>query len=176
MLKYIARHSKLSHGSARRWWYSVQVWIHRRRLREKKDNAQRNFWIFFDSLTLTQSYSMEIEMAIKTRNSHIHMSSNVYSSSDDFFNNTEFNLLFNSLMSMRCGEIHSLNEIENTQKFHCKCVKFPVQWYFLWYFSSFLIGDNDIYEGTGWHKRGAHTYKYNSNSTGIAFVGSFNGN
>lgn len=41
---------------------------------------------------------------------------------------------------------------------------------------SFLVSDNDIYEGAGWHIRGGHTYGYNSNSTGIAFVGSFNGN
>lgn len=38
-----------------------------------------------------------------------------------------------------------------------------------------MVGDNDIYEGTGWHIRGGHTYNYNSNSTGIAFIGSFNG-
>lgn len=41
---------------------------------------------------------------------------------------------------------------------------------------SFLVSDNDIYEGTGWHIRGGHTFNYNSNSTGIAFIGSFNGN
>lgn len=40
---------------------------------------------------------------------------------------------------------------------------------------SFLVSDNDIYEGTGWHIRGGHTFNYNSNSTGIAFIGSFNG-
>ncbi|XP_031618096.1 peptidoglycan-recognition protein SA-like [Contarinia nasturtii] len=39
---------------------------------------------------------------------------------------------------------------------------------------NFLIGDNDIYEGTGWHIRGGHTFNYNSNSTGIGFIGSFN--
>ncbi|XP_055323675.1 peptidoglycan-recognition protein SA-like isoform X2 [Sitodiplosis mosellana] len=39
---------------------------------------------------------------------------------------------------------------------------------------NFLVSDNDIYEGTGWHIRGGHTYNYNSNSTGIAFIGSFN--
>lgn len=38
-----------------------------------------------------------------------------------------------------------------------------------------MIGDNDIYEGTGWHIRGSHTSKFNSNSTGIAFIGNFNG-
>lgn len=42
-------------------------------------------------------------------------------------------------------------------------------------YCSFLIGDNDIYEGTGWHIRGSHTANYNSNSTGIGFIGNFNG-
>ncbi|KRT85399.1 hypothetical protein AMK59_2784 [Oryctes borbonicus] len=34
-------------------------------------------------------------------------------------------------------------------------------------------GDGNIYEGVGWHKRGSHTYGYNSNSIGIAFIGDF---
>ncbi|KAG8225495.1 hypothetical protein J437_LFUL014141, partial [Ladona fulva] len=38
----------------------------------------------------------------------------------------------------------------------------------------FLIGgDGRIYEGVGWHKTGAHTRGYNSNSLGIAFIGNF---
>lgn len=41
---------------------------------------------------------------------------------------------------------------------------------------SFLIGnDGVIYEGTGWYVRGAHTYGYNQNGTGIAFIGNFMG-
>lgn len=80
---------------------------------------------------------MQIEMAIKTRNSCIHMNSNVYSSSDDFFNKSEFNLLFHSLMATRWGEIHSLSEIEKTQKF--QCVEFPVQWYFYGIFLAFSL-------------------------------------
>lgn len=35
------------------------------------------------------------------------------------------------------------------------------------------MSDNDIYEGTGWHVRGAHTLNFNSNGTGIAFIGTF---
>lgn len=38
---------------------------------------------------------------------------------------------------------------------------------------SFLISDRDIYEGTGWHIRGEHTFGYNANGTGIAFIGTF---
>lgn len=38
-----------------------------------------------------------------------------------------------------------------------------------------MIGDNAIYEGTGWHVRGSHTASYNSNSTGIGFIGDFTG-
>lgn len=42
--------------------------------------------------------------------------------------------------------------------------------------SSFLIGnDGRIYEGVGWHIVGAHTYRYNRNGLGIAFIGDFNG-
>lgn len=41
---------------------------------------------------------------------------------------------------------------------------------------SFLIGnDGLVYEGTGWGVRGAHTYGYNGNGTGIAFIGNFVG-
>lgn len=43
------------------------------------------------------------------------------------------------------------------------------------YVISFLIGDTAVYEGTGWHVRGSHTINYNSNSTGIAFIGDFSG-
>lgn len=42
--------------------------------------------------------------------------------------------------------------------------------------SSFLIGDDGVvYEGTGWGIAGAHTYGYNRNSTGIAFIGNYVG-
>lgn len=42
--------------------------------------------------------------------------------------------------------------------------------------SSFLIGDDGVvYEGTGWGVAGAHTYGYNRNSTGIAFIGNYVG-
>ncbi|EDW06180.1 peptidoglycan-recognition protein SA [Drosophila mojavensis] len=39
---------------------------------------------------------------------------------------------------------------------------------------NFLIGnDGLVYEGTGWGVRGSHTYGYNANGTGIAFIGNF---
>lgn len=39
---------------------------------------------------------------------------------------------------------------------------------------SFLIGeDGRIYEGRGWGTIGAHTFGYNRNSIGIAFLGTF---
>lgn len=39
---------------------------------------------------------------------------------------------------------------------------------------SFVVGgDGRIYEGTGWHKVGAHTRGYNTRSMGIAVVGDF---
>ncbi|XP_037940336.1 peptidoglycan-recognition protein SA-like [Teleopsis dalmanni] len=39
---------------------------------------------------------------------------------------------------------------------------------------NFLIGnDGNVYEGTGWGVRGSHSYGYNMNGTGIAFIGNF---
>ncbi|TMW41094.1 hypothetical protein DOY81_013826 [Sarcophaga bullata] len=39
---------------------------------------------------------------------------------------------------------------------------------------NFLIGnDGVVYEGTGWRVAGAHTYGYNANGTGIAFIGNY---
>lgn len=41
---------------------------------------------------------------------------------------------------------------------------------------SFLVGgDGRVYEGTGWHKEGAHTYGYNNRSIGIGVIGNFTG-
>lgn len=37
---------------------------------------------------------------------------------------------------------------------------------------NFLVGgDGLIYEGRGWGKKGAHTFGFNSQSVGIAFIG-----
>ncbi|XP_011170467.2 peptidoglycan-recognition protein 1-like [Solenopsis invicta] len=39
---------------------------------------------------------------------------------------------------------------------------------------SFLIGgDGNVYEGRGWTREGGHTYGYNKESIGIAFIGNF---
>ncbi|XP_026464184.1 peptidoglycan recognition protein-like [Ctenocephalides felis] len=39
---------------------------------------------------------------------------------------------------------------------------------------NFLVGgDGLIYEGRGWGKRGAHTFGFNSQSVGIAFIGKY---
>ncbi|KAH8419655.1 hypothetical protein KR009_000305 [Drosophila setifemur] len=39
---------------------------------------------------------------------------------------------------------------------------------------NFLVdSDGVVYEGTGWGVRGAHTYGYNNNGTGIAFIGNY---
>lgn len=41
---------------------------------------------------------------------------------------------------------------------------------------SFLIADDGVvYEGAGWGVAGAHTYGYNRNGTGIAFIGNYVG-
>lgn len=51
-----------------------------------------------------------------------------------------------------------------------------VDYRFVCYLSSFLISDADIYDGTGWHIRGEHTAGFNTNATGIAFIGNFSEN
>ncbi|CAH1169610.1 unnamed protein product [Phaedon cochleariae] len=39
---------------------------------------------------------------------------------------------------------------------------------------NFLVGgDGDVYEGRGWKKEGAHTFSYNNQSIGVAFIGTF---
>ncbi|KAG8041270.1 hypothetical protein G9C98_002258 [Cotesia typhae] len=40
-------------------------------------------------------------------------------------------------------------------------------------FSFFIGGDGNVYEGVGWSKEGAHTYKWNKKAIGIAFIGSY---
>lgn len=67
----------------------------------------------------------------------------------------------------------------------CIELTFPILSIFHWFLccdgglgiDSFFVGDSPvpIYEGIGWHVRGAHTYNFNSNATGIAFIGDFSG-
>ncbi|XP_005187038.1 peptidoglycan-recognition protein SA-like [Musca domestica] len=64
---------------------------------------------------------------------------------------------------LECAEI-----LQNMQHHHLNTLDFDDIGY------NFLIGnDGVIYEGTGWYVRGAHTYGYNQNGTGIAFIGNF---
>ncbi|XP_059223654.1 peptidoglycan-recognition protein SA [Stomoxys calcitrans] len=66
---------------------------------------------------------------------------------------------------LECAEI-----LQNMQHHHLNGLDFDDIGY------NFLIGnDGNIYEGTGWYVRGAHTYGYNQNGTGIAFIGNFMG-
>ncbi|ALC48229.1 PGRP-SA [Drosophila busckii] len=63
----------------------------------------------------------------------------------------------------QCAEI-----LQNTQRFH----QVDLDYYDIGY--NFLIGnDGVVYEGTGWGVKGSHTYGYNANGTGIAFIGNF---
>nr|WAK88795.1 peptidoglycan-recognition protein LE [Lasioderma serricorne] len=55
-----------------------------------------------------------------------------------------------------------------TQMFHIECRKWDDIAY------NFLVGsDGNVYEGRGWNAVGSHTFGYNVNSVGIAFVGCF---
>uniref|UniRef100_A0A1B0GQR6 Peptidoglycan recognition protein family domain-containing protein n=1 Tax=Phlebotomus papatasi TaxID=29031 RepID=A0A1B0GQR6_PHLPP len=58
--------------------------------------------------------------------------------------------------------------VKNIQDYHMNELKLDDIGY------NFLIGgDGSIYEGVGWHRRGSHTYGYNSRSIGIAFIGNY---
>ncbi|KAM8719779.1 hypothetical protein ACLKA7_005926 [Drosophila subpalustris] len=64
---------------------------------------------------------------------------------------------------VQCSEI-----LQNIQNYHQTQLDFNDIGY------NFLIGnDGVVYEGTGWGVRGAHTYGYNMNGTGIAFIGNY---
>ncbi|KAM7349105.1 peptidoglycan recognition protein SA isoform 2-T2 [Cochliomyia hominivorax] len=64
---------------------------------------------------------------------------------------------------LKCSEI-----LQNMQNYHMNDLEYNDIGY------NFLIGnDGLVYEGTGWRVAGAHTYGYNANGTGIAFIGNF---
>ncbi|KAH8289329.1 hypothetical protein KR054_003866 [Drosophila jambulina] len=66
---------------------------------------------------------------------------------------------------LQCAEI-----LQNMQYYHQTELDYDDISY------NFLIGsDGIVYEGTGWGLRGAHTYGYNANGTGIAFIGNYVG-
>ncbi|KAK9881785.1 hypothetical protein WA026_017302 [Henosepilachna vigintioctopunctata] len=58
--------------------------------------------------------------------------------------------------------------LTSIQNFHMNTLDFHDIGY------NFMVGgDGKIYEGAGWHKVGAHTYKFNTKSIGLAFIGNF---
>ncbi|EDV95379.1 peptidoglycan-recognition protein SA [Drosophila grimshawi] len=64
---------------------------------------------------------------------------------------------------VQCAEI-----LQGMQTYH----QTELNYYDIGY--NFLIGsDGLVYEGKGWGVTGAHTYGYNGNGTGIAFIGNF---
>ncbi|XP_065363719.1 peptidoglycan-recognition protein SA [Calliphora vicina] len=64
---------------------------------------------------------------------------------------------------LKCSEI-----LQNMQHYHINDLEYNDIGY------NFLIGgDGVVYEGTGWRVAGSHTYGYNANGTGIAFIGNF---
>nr|XP_023026146.1 peptidoglycan-recognition protein 2-like [Leptinotarsa decemlineata] len=68
-----------------------------------------------------------------------------------------------------CNSEESCSKImRSIQNFHMDTLEFHNVGY------NFLVGgDGKIYEGSGWHKVGAHTRGYNSRSLGLAFIGDF---
>ncbi|XP_037822247.1 peptidoglycan-recognition protein SA [Lucilia sericata] len=64
---------------------------------------------------------------------------------------------------LKCSDI-----LQNMQYYHINDLEYNDIGY------NFLIGnDGVVYEGTGWRVAGAHTYGYNTNGTGIAFIGNY---
>ncbi|XP_030381094.1 peptidoglycan-recognition protein SA [Scaptodrosophila lebanonensis] len=64
---------------------------------------------------------------------------------------------------VECAEI-----LQNMQSYHQNQLNYHDICY------NFLIGnDGVVYEGTGWGVTGSHTYGYNANGTGIAFIGNY---
>ncbi|CAH1154368.1 unnamed protein product [Phaedon cochleariae] len=60
------------------------------------------------------------------------------------------------------------NIMKSIQNFHMDTMDFHDVGY------NFVVGgDGKIYEGSGWHKVGAHTRGYNSRSIGLGFIGDF---
>ncbi|XP_067636874.1 peptidoglycan-recognition protein SA [Eurosta solidaginis] len=78
-------------------------------------------------------------------------------------------VIIHHTVSSECDEFLKCAEIlQNTQNYHMNDLHYEDIGY------NFLIGnDGVVYEGTGWGVRGAHTYGYNMNGTGIAFIGNF---
>ncbi|XP_004520055.1 peptidoglycan-recognition protein SA [Ceratitis capitata] len=78
-------------------------------------------------------------------------------------------VIIHHTVSDECSEFLKCAAIlQNTQTYHMNDLDYDDIGY------NFLIGnDGIVYEGTGWGVRGAHTYGYNMNGTGIAFIGNF---
>ncbi|CAH0555775.1 unnamed protein product [Brassicogethes aeneus] len=79
------------------------------------------------------------------------------------------NIVVHHTVTPNChNKLECSQTLQNIQNFHMEDLEFHDIGY------NFLIGgDGRVYEGTGWHKVGAHTIGYNSKSLGIAFIGNF---
>ncbi|KAG5879196.1 hypothetical protein JTB14_030157 [Gonioctena quinquepunctata] len=72
-------------------------------------------------------------------------------------------------VTRECDSEESCSTImKSIQDFHMNTMEFHDVGY-----NFFVGGDGKIYEGSGWHKVGAHTRGYNSRSLGLAFIGDF---
>uniref|UniRef100_A0A0A1XRZ2 Peptidoglycan-recognition protein n=1 Tax=Zeugodacus cucurbitae TaxID=28588 RepID=A0A0A1XRZ2_ZEUCU len=78
-------------------------------------------------------------------------------------------VIIHHTVSNECSEfLKCASILQNTQIYHMNDLDYDDIGY------NFLIGnDGIVYEGTGWGVRGAHTYGYNMNGTGIAFIGNY---
>uniref|UniRef100_A0A1A9W1I3 Peptidoglycan-recognition protein n=1 Tax=Glossina brevipalpis TaxID=37001 RepID=A0A1A9W1I3_9MUSC len=78
-------------------------------------------------------------------------------------------VIIHHTVTPECDSFVTCSELlQNMQSYHMQSLKYDDIGY------NFLIGsDGNVYEGTGWLIIGAHTYGYNTNGTGIAFIGDY---
>ncbi|KAK0084313.1 hypothetical protein PV325_007278 [Microctonus aethiopoides] len=78
-------------------------------------------------------------------------------------------VIIHHTVSPECNTFSSCSSrVRNIQDYHMD----EFQWSDVG-FSFFVGGDGNIYEGVGWTEEGAHTYRWNKKSIGVAFIGSY---
>ncbi|XP_061399897.1 peptidoglycan recognition protein-like [Musca vetustissima] len=80
---------------------------------------------------------------------------------------TEFVIICHTASNSSNDKLTNINIIQSIQAYHIGLEYGDIGY-------NFLIGcDGNVYEGRGWGIVGAHTYRHNKKSIGIAFIGNF---
>ncbi|EAA06262.4 AGAP000536-PA [Anopheles gambiae str. PEST] len=78
------------------------------------------------------------------------------------------NVIVHHTTGERCATVATCKEmVANIQTYH----QTDNRWSDIGY--NFLISGQNVYEGIGWHRMGAHLRGYNDKSIGVAFLGNF---